>query len=227
MGRQAGAFLLGLLLAALLLPGTGVEAGQKPGPRAGAGAPPARTGVALFKPAGLPADALREYYDALIIQAANEAGVDAALVRAIVTVESGYDPTAVSRKGAKGLMQLMPETASRFAVFDPLDPAANIRGGVRYLRLLQEMFPGRLPWVLAAYNAGENAVLRHGGIPPYRETQGYVKRVLANYAPSEALAAQRPPMPGPAPETTSQTLYRMVQADLSVTYSNVAAPQTR
>lgn len=226
MGR-AGAALLAAALVALVLSGSGAWAGQKTGPGAGAPTSHPRPGATPIKPGSLPAEALRGYYDGLIIQAANEAGVDAALVHAIVTVESGYDPTAVSRKGAKGLMQLMPETASRFAVLDPFDPEANIRGGVRYLRVLQEMFPGRLPWVLAAYNAGENAVLRHGGIPPYRETQGYVRRVLANYAPREAHADRLPTPPGPPAETPTLTLYRLVQADLSVTYSNVAVPQTR
>jgi soluble lytic murein transglycosylase-like protein len=113
---------------------------------------------------------------------AAEEGVDADLVHAIISLESRYDPLALSRRGAKGLMQLTAPTASRYAVHDPFDPAANLRGGIRHLRFLQELFPGRLSWALAAYNAGEHAVLRYQGIPPFRETQAYVTRILAHYA---------------------------------------------
>lgn len=124
----------------------------------------------------------RGMYDDLIVRMASEEGVDANLVHAIITMESNHDRLAVSPKGAQGLMQLRPDTAARYAVSDPFDAAANIRGGVRHLRFLQEMFPDRLSWALAAYNAGESAVLRHQGIPPFRETQDYVTRVLAHAA---------------------------------------------
>lgn len=117
-----------------------------------------------------------------IEQAANEAGVDVALVHAVITAESGYNPTAVSRAGAQGLMQLMPATAARYAVRDAFDPRQNISGGTRYLRDLLQMFDNDVTLAIAAYNAGENAVVRHGRrIPPYRETQAYVPRVLALY----------------------------------------------
>jgi soluble lytic murein transglycosylase-like protein len=102
--------------------------------------------------------------------------VDARLVRAMITVESGYQERARSRKGAMGLMQLMPETARRFNVTDPYNPQANIEGGIRYLKTLLDRFPERL--ALAAYNAGEAAVERFQGIPPYAETRDYVTRVL-------------------------------------------------
>ncbi len=127
-------------------------------------------------------DSPRGMYDDLIVRMASEEGVDANLVHAIITMESNHDRLAVSPKGAQGLMQLRPDTAARYAVSDPFDAAANIRGGVRHLRFLQEMFPDRLSWALAAYNAGESAVLRHKGIPPFRETQDYVTRVLAHSA---------------------------------------------
>lgn len=100
------------------------------------------------------------------------------LVAAIVEVESEFNPRAVSRRGARGLMQLMPRTASSLQVEDTFDPYENIEGGVRHLRRLIDRFQGDLPLVLAAYNAGEPAVLMHGGIPPYRETRRYVARIL-------------------------------------------------
>ncbi len=121
-------------------------------------------------------------YAPQIEQAAVEAGIDAALVHAVITAESGYNPAAVSRTGAQGLMQLMPETAERYAVKDAFDPEQNIRGGTRYLRDLLDMFDNNLKLAIAAYNAGENAVMRHGKkIPPYRETQAYVPKVLRLY----------------------------------------------
>jgi soluble lytic murein transglycosylase-like protein len=103
------------------------------------------------------------------------------LVRAVIKVESDYDPRAVSRAGAQGLMQLMPDTAERMQVKDILDPRENILGGVRYLRVLANMFNGDLGLTLAAYNAGEGAVIRHGGIPPYNETQDYVIKAITYY----------------------------------------------
>src|SRR6185312_14195980 len=103
------------------------------------------------------------------------------LVRAVIKVESDYDPRAISRAGAQGLMQLMPETAQRMQVRDVMDPRENILGGVRYLRVLANMFNGNLQLTLAGYNAGENAVVKHGGIPPFDETEDYVVKVLAYY----------------------------------------------
>ena len=98
-------------------------------------------------------------------------GVSEVLVASIIAVESEYNPRAVSRKGARGLMQLMPETASSLRVDDPFDPRENIEAGVRHLRRLMDLFDNNLPLVIAAYNAGENAVRRYRGIPPYRETR--------------------------------------------------------
>lgn len=114
--------------------------------------------------------------------AADEVGINAALVHAVINAESGYNSAAISRAGAQGLMQLMPGTAKRYAVKDAFDPAQNIRGGTRYLRDLLVMFDNNLELAIAAYNAGENAVIRHGRkIPPYRETQAYVPKVLRLY----------------------------------------------
>jgi len=100
------------------------------------------------------------------------------LVAAIVEAESEFNPRAVSRRGARGLMQLMPGTASSLRVSDTLDPYENIEGGVRHLRRLMDRYRGNLPLVLAAYNAGEQAVMVYGGVPPYRETRQYVNRIL-------------------------------------------------
>lgn len=112
-------------------------------------------------------------------EAARTYQVDAALLHAVISAESGYNPAAVSNKGAVGLMQLMPETARRYGVANSLDPEQNIRGGTKYLSDLLRMFNNNLELAVAAYNAGENAVIRHGyNIPPYQETLAYVPKVL-------------------------------------------------
>jgi len=112
---------------------------------------------------------------------ADRHGVDPRLVQAIVQVESGYNHRARSRAGAVGLMQLMPDTARTLQVGNRYDAEENIKGGVAYLRQMIDLFPGRLELAIAAYNAGPNAVQRHGGIPPYAETRDYVDRVLTLY----------------------------------------------
>jgi soluble lytic murein transglycosylase-like protein len=121
-------------------------------------------------------------YQAIVESAARAYGVDKALVNAVISAESGYNPQAISRTGARGLMQLMPETARRYGVRDSMDPRDNIYGGVKYLKDLMTLFQGDLKLVAAAYNAGENAVIRYGRrVPPYHETLGYVPRVLEFY----------------------------------------------
>lgn len=126
-------------------------------------------------------------YDEIIVAAARKFDVDAALISAVIKAESNYDPRAVSRKGAQGLMQLMPATARRFGVADSFDPVANIDGGTRYLRWLLEKFEGNAELVLAAYNAGEGNVWKYNGVPPFRETIGYVKRIARHLAAVDAL----------------------------------------
>ena len=116
-------------------------------------------------------------YDPIIQNAAIRFGVDARLVKAVIQVESAYQPRARSAKGAMGLMQLMPETARLYQASNPYDPRSNIEAGTRYLKTLLDRF--ERPLALAAYNAGEAAVLRFGGIPPFPETENYVTRILA------------------------------------------------
>ncbi|MBI5967170.1 MAG: lytic transglycosylase domain-containing protein [Deltaproteobacteria bacterium] len=119
-----------------------------------------------------------EKYDPLIWRTAEKYSVDYALVKAVIKAESNFNPAAISRVGARGLMQLMPGTAYALRVNDTFHPEDNIEGGVRYLRYLLDLFRGDLHLALAAYNAGERAVYRYRGIPPYQETRVYVKRVL-------------------------------------------------
>jgi soluble lytic murein transglycosylase-like protein len=116
-------------------------------------------------------------YDSEIAKASRDYGVDEAVVRAIIHAESAFNPKALSRVGAQGLMQLMPATARRFGVGDAFDAAQNIRGGVQYLAWLLKRFNGNLTLAAAGYNAGEGAVDKYKGVPPYRETQRYVERV--------------------------------------------------
>ena len=116
-----------------------------------------------------------------IAEVASAAGIEPLLVEAVIATESAFDPNALSNKGAQGLMQLMPATVERFDVADVWDPRENIRGGVAYLSILDGVFNGDLRRVLAAYNAGEGAVMEHGGVPPYEETRTFVQRVLTYY----------------------------------------------
>lgn len=136
---------------------------------------PARRGAAAGQ--AQPSQALRDH----VVRIADEYGVDPALGLAVIRVESSFNPSAISPKGAVGLMQLMPATATRYGVADPFDVESNLRGGLRYLRDLMDAF-GDVALALAAYNAGEGAVIRHGyRIPPFAETRAYVPKVLAHY----------------------------------------------
>lgn len=130
----------------------------------------------------LPPDRLER----LVREAAERNRLDPALVRAVVGAESGGNPAAVSSKGAQGLMQLIPTTAERFGVDNPFDPAQNVEGGSRYLRSLLDRYNGDLSMSLAAYNAGETAVERSGGVPNYRETRAYVRKVTDTYFQSDS-----------------------------------------
>lgn len=142
--------------------------------------------------------------------AAERYGVPIKLVSAVIRAESGFNPRAVSRSGARGLMQLMPATASILGVRNSFDPHENIDGGVRHLRGLIDRFPHSLPLAIAAYNAGEKAVTLYGGIPPYPETQDYVTKVLSFYG--------APVNGGTTPATR---IYQTVAPDGTVTYTNI------
>lgn len=132
----------------------------------------------------------------LIAETAREHGLPDALLHAIVTAESAYDPNALSSAGAVGLMQLMPGTARRYGVTSRTNPRANVQGGTRYLKALLELFDDDVRLAVAAYNAGENAVLRHGRrVPPYPETRTYVRRVMEHY---RRYSEARPEAFGPA-----------------------------
>jgi hypothetical protein len=155
-------------------------------------------------------EATRIRYADEIQAAASRHGVNQALVRSVIRVESAFNPWAVSPKGAQGLMQLMPQTASSLGVRDAFNPRQNIDGGVRHLRYLIDQFPGNLSLALAAYNAGENAVHAYRGIPPYAETEAYVRKVLD--------------LAGDSRGSTPSAIYRTEDAEGTVTYSNVPPP---
>jgi hypothetical protein len=153
----------------------------------------------------------------LVEQTASRLQVDPQLVHAIIKVESEYDPKAVSRKGAMGLMQLVPETAQRFGVENPFNPKENIEGGVSYLKHLLELYGGDLSLSLAAYNAGEGAVQRFGGIPSFAETRDYVQKVTNIYqsgSPQSGTSAA-----GNKPQASP--IVRYVDEQGVVHYSNV------
>ena len=139
--------------------------------------------ASLPDPGGLPLTRTsKARYDRIVEEVARAHGLEGALLHAVISVESHYNPKAISKKGAAGLMQLMPATAKRYGVSDSLDPAQNLHGGAKYLRDLLTLFNSDLSLALAAYNAGENAVIRNGNrIPPFLETRNYVPRVLDYY----------------------------------------------
>lgn len=158
----------------------------------------------------LPPDRVALYREE-IVAAARRYGVPEALITAVIRAESSFNPRAVSPKGARGLMQLMPATASVLGVRDAFNPAENIDGGVRHLRALLERFASDLTLALAAYNAGEQAVLAYGGIPPYPETREYVARVLRYFTGS----------PVALPAALPSTVYRRTEPDGTVVYTNI------
>jgi soluble lytic murein transglycosylase-like protein len=152
--------------------------------------------------------------NAMIDQEAAQHQIDPALVRAIIRVESNFNPYAVSSAGAQGLMQLVPATAERFGVANPFDPRANLDGGIRYLKYLLGMYGGDLHLTLAAYNAGETSVTRSQGVPSYQETRNYLRKIGALYPIGNALDGFRP-----APK-----IMKFVDAAGVVHFSNTDVP---
>lgn len=153
-------------------------------------------------------------YDPYIEQVARDNGVDPSLVKAVALVESGFNPKAVSSKGARGLMQLLPSTAKQYGVSDLHDPYQNLRAGAAHLRGLLDEFDGNVTLALAAYNAGSGAVRRYGGVPAYAETRDYVKKIEGKLG-RRLRASSGTPLKG------STTKIRMqVEADGSIMLSN-------
>ena len=143
---------------------------------------PEQNGALVAESEKLPVRVDKEQFDEIVAETARTYGLEGALLHAVISVESSYNPRALSPKGAAGLMQLMPAIAKRYGVSDRFDPAQNLHGGAQYLRDLLTRFNSDVSLALAAYNAGETAVIKHGKrIPPFRETRNYVPRVLAYY----------------------------------------------
>lgn len=129
----------------------------------------------------IPANSRFQATQPLVESLSNQYGVDKNLVNAIIQQESGFNPNAVSHSGARGLMQLMPGTAQHLGVTNPHDPAQNLDGGIRYIKGLLDQYNGNIPLALAAYNAGPGAVAKYKGVPPYKETQNYVRNILSMF----------------------------------------------
>ena len=169
-----------------------------------------------FTPRPAPATPSADSYRNLIREAAERHAVAPGLVESVIRVESNFEARAVSPKGARGLMQLMPQTAAQLGVRNAFDVRENIDGGVRHLRYLLDLYRGNVSLALAAYNAGVEAVAKYRGIPPYAETQAYVARILGLLERAGVSTVS-----GPAVRPAPTTLYRYEAPDGRVVYSNV------
>lgn len=158
----------------------------------------------------------RHRYMPLINAAAAEHGVDAGFIACVIEAESGFNPAAVSRAGARGLMQLMPSTAMQYRVENSFDPESNILGGTSHLKSLLKKYRGNMKLALAAYNAGEEAVSKYGGVPPFRETREYVEKILRNYHKASALSG------GVA---AKNKIYRYTASDGSILLTDTPRPR--
>lgn len=155
----------------------------------------------------------------IISQKSSQYGVDARLVHAVIKQESGYNPKAVSSAGASGIMQLMPDTAKRFSVKDLFNPEQNITGGVKYLKFLLDLFDGDIVKSVAGYNAGEGAVLKYNGVPPYAETKDYVKKVVANYKSKKLIHKAESPKGIDKPKADSALLFSRNETDTTLLFN--------
>lgn len=165
-------------------------------------------------------------YTAIVKDKANKYSIDPSLVHAVIATESNYNPQAVSRKGAMGLMQLMPATAAEMGVINPYHPEQNIDGGVRYLKYLLEKFRGNLHLALAAYNAGPEYVKKYGSIPPIKETTAYVKKVLSIYSGKTSSGKGLTKQQSGASIMPITTIYKIVLADGTVLFTNSIPSKT-
>jgi soluble lytic murein transglycosylase-like protein len=192
--------------------------------QAGAASSSAASASASTAAASLSAVAASAPYRPIVERIAAEQSLPPELLHSVIQVESNYNPGAVSPKGAQGLMQLMPDTARRFGVPDSFDPVDNIQGGAKYLKHLLELYKGDYPRALAAYNAGEKAVAKYGGIPPYAETQNYVAQVQRRIEASKpaakpaALVKKEEPKPIETAGNNPRHIQEIVAADGSVRY---------
>jgi soluble lytic murein transglycosylase-like protein len=161
----------------------------------------------------------KDVFAPAVDRAAAEQALPPELIHSVIKVESNYNPYSLSPKGAQGLMQLIPATARRFGVDNPSDPVENIRGGARYLKYLLDLYHGDYPLALAAYNAGEQAVARYGGVPPFAETRNYVdlvqKQLLEN---GKRISAPAEPRPTPSDPAGPAHIQEIVEPDGSVRY---------
>jgi transglycosylase-like protein with SLT domain len=173
----------------------------------------------------LPVTRSGEEFRELITRTAITHGIHPDLMFAVAAVESNFNSRAVSEKGAQGLMQLMPETAARFGVVDPFNPAENVLGGVRYMRYLLDLFRGDSRLALAAYNAGENAVLAARTVPPYPETRRYVDRILKMFGGKKPLLAAASPKGVSAARPTPQPIHSFTDAAGVVHYTDGETPK--
>lgn len=164
----------------------------------------------------LSAPAATSGMETMIDRIAEEQAVEGPLVHSVIKAESNYNPFAISPKGAQGMMQLIPATARRFGVSNSFNPKQNVEGGVRYLRYLLELYGGNYPKAIAAYNAGEAAVARYGGIPPYPETRNYVYQVAKNLKIARQHAnGKAKPAPPARLETAQAETYNPIRASVS------------
>jgi soluble lytic murein transglycosylase-like protein len=191
-------------------------AGCRPCVRKSAATRPTAAAMATARPSQPTSPSEDEAYAREIAEASARYEVPERLIRAVIRVESGFDRRAVSPKGARGLMQLMPETAALLGVRDPFDARQNIHGGTRHLRSMMERFRNDVRLAVAAYNAGEKPVAQYRGVPPYPETREYVTQVMRFYQASG--------VPGPSPrgEMRAGDVRRIVESDGTVLYTNIA-----
>ena len=220
---QGSLILLGIAIAVTMATTAGAEtrrvadnAGNRASVRKGSAYQPAALALAVPRPTRPSSPREDDAYTREIAEASARYAVPERLIWAVIRVESGFDHRAVSRKGARGLMQLMPETAAMLGVRDPFDPRQNIHGGTAHLRAMMERFRHDVRLAVAAYNAGEKPVVQYRGVPPYTETRDYVTQVMRFYEGSSG------PTSSARGEMRPGGVRRIVEPDGTVLYTNIA-----